>query len=85
MLLLLLALLIGPRDRFVKKRVDYPFNLAMATLGSGLLWISNLAMNSGSALGSTPVAVRALLNTQMSCCAAVFTWFVCERSFTGNE
>ena len=45
--------------------------MSMATLGGGLLWIASLGMNGGSALGSTEYAVRGVLNTQLSACAAL--------------
>mmetsp|Transcript_41960 Transcript_41960/g.111782 ORF Transcript_41960/g.111782 Transcript_41960/m.111782 type:complete len:421 (-) Transcript_41960:69-1331(-) len=81
---LMLTILLGPRDRFRKKHPDHPFNLSMATLGSGLLWIANLGMNGGSALGSTEYAVRGVLNTQLAMCAAVLTWFILERIWLGH-
>ena len=38
------------------------------------LRIAMLGMNGGSALASNKYAVRGVINTQLSMCAAVFTW-----------
>lgn len=52
----------------------YPANIPFVLLGTGLLWFGWFGFNAGSALGSSTVAVKALLNTNTASAAAMLAY-----------
>ena len=81
---LMLSLLLGPTQDFKLGIEAESFHLGFAAVGGSLLWVGNLALNGASEFGAYDNAVRAVLNTQMACSAAVLVWFIVERIFTGT-
>jgi len=55
-------------------RPFYPANIPFVLLGTGLLWFGWFGFNAGSALGSSAVAVKALLNTNTASAAAMLSY-----------
>ncbi|MCL2005678.1 MAG: ammonium transporter [Planctomycetaceae bacterium] len=51
-----------------------PANMPMVLLGACLLWFGWFGFNGGSALGANEEAVKAFLNTNMACAAAMLAW-----------
>lgn len=61
-----------------------PHNIPFVFLGAGLLWFGWFGFNAGSALGSGPLAVHALLTTNTSAAAALISWMVLEKVLHGK-
>jgi Amt family ammonium transporter len=80
---LALALVLG-------KRVDWPqhpmrpHNLPLVLFGAGLLWFGWFGFNAGSALGATPVAGVAFINTMTAGATAVIGWLLVEQFRDGT-
>ena len=55
-----------------------PYDLSLAVIGTGLLWVGWFGFNGGSALGATPRAGFAMLTTHLAACAGVLTWMLLE-------
>ena len=55
-----------------------PHNLALAVIGTGLLWVGWLGFNGGSALGANSRAVFALIATQLAASTGALTWMFLE-------
>jgi Amt family ammonium transporter len=55
-----------------------PFDLSLAVIGTGLLWVGWFGFNGGSALGATPRAVMAIVVTHLAACAGALTWMALE-------
>src|SRR5918996_3800262 len=55
-----------------------PFDLSLAVIGTGLLWVGWFGFNGGSALGANPRAGFAILATHLAACAGVLTWMLLE-------
>ncbi len=70
---LVAALLIGQRDGYGKENMS-PFDLSMAFVGLGLLWVGWFGFNGGSALGVGSRAVYAIVATHFSACAGALVW-----------
>ncbi|MCL2076389.1 MAG: ammonium transporter [Betaproteobacteria bacterium] len=60
------------RRHYTGKHV--PANMPMVLLGACLLWFGWFGFNGGSALGANEEAVKAFLNTNMACAAAMIAW-----------
>jgi ammonium transporter, Amt family len=71
------ALLLGPRRGYGSENLA-PFNLSMAVVGTGLLWVGWFGFNGGSALGANSRAVMAIAATHLAACAGVLTWMAIE-------
>ena len=80
---LALALVLGPRIGFGQKPMR-PHNLTLVMLGAGLLWFGWFGFNAGSALGASPTAALAWVNTMVATCAAMLAWLVTERIRDGH-
>ncbi|HET9126986.1 MAG TPA: ammonium transporter [Propionibacteriaceae bacterium] len=80
---LALALVLGPRLGFGQRPMR-PHNLTLVMLGAGLLWFGWFGFNAGSALGATPTAALAWVNTMVATCAAMLAWLVTERIRDGH-
>jgi Amt family ammonium transporter len=55
-----------------------PYDLSLAVIGTGLLWVGWFGFNGGSALGASPRAGFAVLTTHLAACAGVLTWMALE-------
>ena len=55
-----------------------PFDLSLAVIGTGLLWVGWFGFNGGSALGAGGRAGYAILATHLAACAGVLTWMLLE-------
>ena len=55
-----------------------PFDLSLAMIGTGLLWVGWFGFNGGSALGANSRAVMAIVATHLAACAGALTWGAME-------
>jgi Amt family ammonium transporter len=55
-----------------------PYDLSLAVIGTGLLWVGWFGFNGGSALGANSRAGYAMLATHLAACSGVLTWMVLE-------
>ena len=74
---LVAALVIGPRQGFGKENMS-PFDLSLAVIGTGLLWVGWFGFNGGSALGTGSRAVYAIVATHLAACAGFIVWSTLE-------
>ena len=74
---LVAAYVIGARRGYGSENLS-PFNLALAVIGTGLLWVGWLGFNGGSALGANSRAAMAIISTHLAASAGAFTWMVLE-------
>jgi ammonium transporter, Amt family len=74
----------------VGKRYGYgtdnfaPYNLALAVIGTGLLWVGWFGFNGGSALGANSRAVYAIVATHLAASTGAFTWMILEWWIRGK-
>jgi Amt family ammonium transporter len=68
---------LGPRRGFGTDNLA-PYDLSLAVIGTGLLWVGWFGFNGGSALGASPRAGFAVLATHLAACAGVLTWMALE-------
>jgi Amt family ammonium transporter len=71
------AVLLGPRRGYGSENLA-PYDLSMAVVGTGLLWVGWFGFNGGSALGANSRAVMAIAATHLAACAGVLTWMSIE-------
>jgi ammonium transporter, Amt family len=70
--------------KVIGKRLGYgvenlaPFDLSLAVMGTGLLWVGWFGFNGGSALGANPRAVMAIIATHLAACSGALTWGAVE-------
>jgi ammonium transporter, Amt family len=55
-----------------------PFDLSLAVIGTGLLWVGWFGFNGGSALASGSRAAFAIFATHLAACAGALTWMLLE-------
>ena len=55
-----------------------PFDLTLAVVGTGLLWVGWFGFNGGSALGANSRAVMAIVATHLAASAGALTWMTLE-------
>ena len=55
-----------------------PFDLTLAVVGTGLLWVGWFGFNGGSALGANSRAVMAIVATHLAASAGAVTWMTLE-------
>jgi Amt family ammonium transporter len=55
-----------------------PYDLSLAVIGTGLLWVGWFGFNGGSALGANSRAGFAVLATHLAACSGVITWMLLE-------
>jgi ammonium transporter, Amt family len=77
------ALVIGKRRGYGHDNLA-PFDLSLAVIGTGLLWVGWFGFNGGSALGATPRAVSAIVSTHLAACAGACTWTALEWATRGK-
>jgi Amt family ammonium transporter len=70
---LVAALMVGSRTGYGKENMS-PYDLSMAFVGLGLLWVGWFGFNGGSALAVGPRAVYAITATHLSACAGALVW-----------
>jgi Amt family ammonium transporter len=74
---LVAALVIGKRRGYGHENLA-PFDLSLAVIGTGLLWVGWFGFNGGSALTASSRAVFAIVATHLAACAGAFTWMALE-------
>jgi Amt family ammonium transporter len=74
---LVAALMVGRRQGFGKENLA-PFDLSLAVIGTGLLWVGWFGFNGGSALAAGPRAVFAIVATHLAACAGAVVWSLIE-------
>src|SRR6266436_2089428 len=74
---LVAAFILGPRRGYGSENLA-PFDLSMAVVGTGLLWVGWFGFNGGSALGANSRAVMAIIATHLAACAGALTWGAIE-------
>ena len=80
---LVAALMIGARTGYRKENFS-PFDLSMAFVGLGLLWVGWFGFNGGSALGVGSRAVYAIVATHLAACAGALVWSGIEWLHNGR-
>ncbi len=70
---LVAALVMGRRQGYGRENMA-PFDLSLAVLGTGLLWVGWFGFNGGSALGAGSRAVFAIVATHLAACAGAIVW-----------
>jgi Amt family ammonium transporter len=55
-----------------------PFDLSLAVIGTGLLWVGWFGFNGGSALGANSRAVFAIVATHLAACSGALMWSTLE-------
>ncbi|WP_298256664.1 ammonium transporter [Bradyrhizobium sp.] len=76
---LVAALVVGRRRGYGTENLS-PFDLSLAVIGTGLLWVGWFGFNGGSALGANSRAVMAIIATHLAACAGALTWGAIEWS-----
>jgi Amt family ammonium transporter len=74
---LVAAYVIGARKGYGVDNMA-PFNLGLAVIGTGLLWVGWFGFNGGSALAAGGRATMAIVATHLAACAGVLAWMACE-------
>lgn len=80
---LVAAVMLG-RRRAIARGGLVPHNVPFTLFGAGLLWFGWFGFNAGSALGASPVAVVALVNTHAAAAAALIGWLLLDRWRSGR-
>ncbi len=74
---LVAAKVLGSRHGYGTENLS-PFDLSLAVVGTGLLWVGWFGFNGGSALAADARAVMAIIATHLSACAGALTWGAIE-------
>lgn len=80
---LVACLVLGKRKGFGRDAM-HPHSLPLTVLGAGLLWFGWFGFNAGSALSAGPVAVLALMTTQVATGAGLLAWVLAEWKMQGK-
>src|SRR5213078_1745564 len=80
---LVAATVMGRRHGYGSENLA-PFDLSLAVIGTGLLWVGWFGFNGGSALSAGPRAVTAIAATHLAACAGALTWTALEWSGRGK-
>ena len=80
---LVCALVLGKRVGFGHDNMA-PYNLGLAVIGAGLLWVGWFGFNAGSAVGAGARAGMAMLVTQVAAAAATVAWLLAEWATKGK-
>ncbi|HLZ03554.1 MAG TPA: ammonium transporter [Bradyrhizobium sp.] len=70
---LVAARVIGQRQGYGTENLS-PFDLSLAVIGTGLLWVGWFGFNGGSALSASPRAVMAITATHLAACSGALVW-----------
>ena len=71
------AYILGARRGYGHENLA-PFDLSLAVIGTGLLWVGWFGFNGGSALGANGRAAMAIVVTHLAACAGALTWLALE-------
>ena len=74
---LVAAIMLGKRQGYGRDNMA-PFDLSLAVIGTGLLWVGWFGFNGGSALAAGSRAVFAILATHLAACAGAVVWTAIE-------
>jgi Amt family ammonium transporter len=74
---LVAAYVLGARRGYGSENLA-PYDLSLAVIGTGLLWVGWFGFNGGSALAAGPRAGFAIVATHLAACAGVLTWMFLE-------
>ena len=74
---LVAAYVIGKRHGYGTDNFS-PYNLSLAVIGTGMLWVGWFGFNGGSALTSGSRASMAIVATHLAASAGVLAWMACE-------
>jgi ammonium transporter, Amt family len=74
---LVAAKVMGRRHGYGTENLS-PFDLSLAVMGTGLLWVGWFGFNGGSALAANSRAVMAIIATHLAACAGALTWGAIE-------
>jgi Amt family ammonium transporter len=74
---LVAALVLGTRRGYGHENLA-PFNLALAVIGTGMLWVGWFGFNGGSALSAGSRAAMAIVVTHLAACAGALAWMFLE-------
>jgi Amt family ammonium transporter len=77
------AIAVGPRMNRQKIETR-PSNVPFVILGAALLWFGWFGFNAGSALSASPIAVSALVATNLSAAAATVSWMIVDTIKKGK-
>jgi Amt family ammonium transporter len=80
---LVAALVLGKRLGFGHDNMA-PYNLALAVIGAGMLWVGWFGFNAGSAAGAGARAGMAMLVTQIAAGVAALAWVFAEWATKGK-
>ena len=76
---LVAAMVVGRRRGYGVENLS-PFDLSLAVMGTGLLWVGWFGFNGGSPLAANSRAVMAITATHLAACAGALTWGAIEWS-----
>jgi len=71
------AYVLGARRGYGNENLA-PYDLTLAVIGTGLLWVGWFGFNGGSALGANSRAAMAIASTHLAASAGAFTWMALE-------
>src|ERR1700753_1937745 len=74
---LVAAIVMGRRHGYGSENLS-PFDLSLAVVGTGLLWVGWFGFNGGSALAANAHAVMAIIATHLAACSGALTWGAIE-------
>jgi Amt family ammonium transporter len=74
---LVAAYMVGARRGYGSENLA-PYDLALAVIGTGLLWVGWFGFNGGSALGANSRAAMAIVATHLAASMGAFTWMALE-------
>jgi Amt family ammonium transporter len=80
---LVAALVLGKRRGYGSENLA-PYDLSLAVIGTGLLWVGWFGFNGGSAFGASSRASMAIVATHLAACAGALTWMALEWSSRGK-
>ena len=70
---LVAAVMVGARQGYGRENMA-PFDLSLAVVGTGLLWVGWFGFNGGSALGAGSRAIFAIVAPHLAACAGAVVW-----------
>lgn len=76
---LVAAKVMGRRHGYGSENLS-PFDLSLAVMGTGLLWVGWFGFNGGSAGAANSRAVMAIIATHLAACSGALTWGAIEWS-----
>jgi Amt family ammonium transporter len=80
---LVAALVLGKRRGYGSENLA-PYDLSMAVVGTGLLWVGWFGFNGGSALGAGSRGSMAIVATHLAASAGALTWMALEWKERGK-